>query len=167
MKLYIKQHVFTFRDRFNIFDEDGKTKYYVKGEILSIGKKLHVFDCNDREVAMIHQKVLSILPKFTIYVNEKEVAEIVKEISLFKARYSIEGLDWTIKGDYLDHNYEINQGRKTIVSIHKKWISFGDVYELDIEDKSSELYALMVVLAIDAVIAADKEKAAKEAENRE
>ena len=42
MKLYIKQKVFSWVDRFTVFDETGADKYYVEGEFFSWGKKLHV-----------------------------------------------------------------------------------------------------------------------------
>ena len=32
MKLYIKQKVFSWVDRFTVFDETGADKYYVEGE---------------------------------------------------------------------------------------------------------------------------------------
>ncbi len=51
-KLYIKQKVFSWKDKFSVFNELGEDVYRVEGEILSIGKKLHVNDLNDREVAL-------------------------------------------------------------------------------------------------------------------
>ena len=59
MKLYIKQKVFSFRDKFHIFDENGEVKYTATGEILTLGKKLHVTDAYDRE----QQAGLDKLPK--------------------------------------------------------------------------------------------------------
>ena len=51
MKLYIKEKVFSWTDRFTVRDEQGNDKYYVEGEFFSWGKKLHVYDLHDREVA--------------------------------------------------------------------------------------------------------------------
>ena len=49
MKLYIQQKVFSFKDKFNIWDEAGNPKYYAEGEIFSLGKKLHVYDAAGNE----------------------------------------------------------------------------------------------------------------------
>lgn len=38
MKLYIKEKVFTWGDKFTVKDEFGKDKYIVEGEILTLGK---------------------------------------------------------------------------------------------------------------------------------
>lgn len=57
MKLCIKQKVFSWVDRFTVFDGTGADKYYVEGEFFSWGKKLHVTDRTGRETAFIQQKV--------------------------------------------------------------------------------------------------------------
>ena len=53
VKLCIKQKVFSWVDRFTVFDETGADKYYVEGEFFSWGKKLHVTDLTGRETAFI------------------------------------------------------------------------------------------------------------------
>lgn len=153
MKLYMKQKVFSFADRFYIKDEEGRDRYYVEGELFSWGKKLHVYDESGHEAAFIQQKVFSFLPRFYVYIEGQEIAEIVKEFTFFKASYRIEGLNWSVKGDFWDHEYEIYEGSNFVVSISKQWFTWGDSYVIDIADHVDERYALAVVLAIDAVIA--------------
>ena len=41
MKLYIKQKVFSWGDKFTVKDVNGEDRYFVEGEIFSWGKKLH------------------------------------------------------------------------------------------------------------------------------
>ena len=153
MKLYMKQKVFSFADRFYIKDEEGRDRYYVEGELFSWGKKLHVYDESGQEAAFIQQKVWSFLPRFYVYIDGEEVAEIVKELTFFKPSYSIEGLNWSVSGDFWDHEYEIYEGNDFVVSISKEWFTWGDSYVIDIADHVDARYALAVVLAIDAVIA--------------
>lgn len=160
MKLYMKQKVFSWRDRFYIKDENETDRYYVEGELFSWGKKLHVFDMNGTEVAFIQQKVLSFLPKFYVYTEGEMIAEIVKEFTFFKPRYSIMGLDWDVSGDFWSHEYEILERNSPVVSIHKEWFRWGDSYVIDIEEGRNEIHALAVVLAIDAVMAAQSNAAA-------
>ena len=42
MKLYIKQKVFSWGDKFTVKDEAGRDSYYVEGEIFTFGRKLHM-----------------------------------------------------------------------------------------------------------------------------
>ena len=150
MQLYIKQKVFSWGDRFTVWDAHGEERYYVQGAIFSWGKKLHVYDCRDREVAFIQQRLLTFLPRYTVSVDGEEVAEIVKEFTFLYPRYSIEGLGWEIEGSFMAHDYEITQGGRSIVTIRKAWMTWGDTYELDIADPADEILALAVVLTIDA-----------------
>lgn len=154
MKLYIKQKVFSWNDKFKVFDEQGKEKYFIEGELFSLGKKLHIYDLQGNEAAFIAQKVFSFLPRYFVYINGTEVAEIVKQFSLFRPKYTIEGLGWEINGDFFAHDYVISRNGRNIVSICKQWMTWGDCYELEIENENDEIVSLAVVLAIDCVMAA-------------
>ncbi len=160
MKLYMKQKVFSWADRFTIKDEYGADKYYVEGQVFSLGKKLRVYDVAGNEVAYVEQQIFTFLPKFFVYINGIKVAEIVKEFSFLKPRYSIAGLGWEIEGSFMAHDYWISQNGNEIVRISKEWMTWGDSYLLDIADKNDEIVALAVVLAIDCVLAAASAAAA-------
>lgn len=152
MKLYIRQKVFSWVDKFTAKDEHGTDRYYMEGEFFSWGKKLHVSDVSGMEVAFIQQKVFSFLPRFFVYVGGTQVAEIVKEFTLLRPRYRIEGLSWEVEGSFMAHDYQITQNGHPIVTIHKQWMTWGDCYELDIADAQDAVIALAVVLAIDCVM---------------
>jgi len=154
MKLYIRQKVFSWVDRFAVKDENGQDKYFVEGELFSLGKKLHIYDMAGGESAFVQQKVFSLLPRYFVFVNGEQIAEIVKELTFLHSKYSIEGLGWVISGSFSAHDYEIVQNDRTIVSIHKAWMTWGDCYELEIAEEKDEIVALSVVLAIDCVMAA-------------
>ena len=66
MKLAIQQKVFSLHERFQVMDETGEPLYEVKGKALSIGHKLTVTDMRGEEVAYIHQKGMSLVPKYFI-----------------------------------------------------------------------------------------------------
>ena len=151
MKLYIKEKVFSWGDKFFVKDEMGNDKYIVQGEVFSWGKKLHVYDMMGREVAFIKQEVWSWMPRFYVFCGERQVAEIKKEFTFFFPKYAIEGLGWEINGRFMEHDYEITQAGMPIVTITKEWMNWGDTYELDIRNPRDEIIALAVVLTIDCV----------------
>ena len=43
MKLYIKEKVFSWGDKFTVKDASGRDKYVVEGEVFTWGKKLHIY----------------------------------------------------------------------------------------------------------------------------
>ena len=123
--------------------------------MFSFGKKLHVYDMDGMEVAFIQQKVFSFKPRYFVYMCGEQVAEIVKEITLFMPKYRIEGLGWEIDGDFWAHDYAITCDGLNIVTIRKEWMTWGDSYELNIAEGESEIMALAVVLCIDCAMASD------------
>jgi len=156
MKLYIKQHIFTWGDKFSIYDESGNEKYCVEGEVLTLGKKLHLYDLKGSELAYIEQQLLTFLPKYMIYRGEEEFAEVVKEFTFFHPEYTVNGPGWTVSGDFFDHDYEVKDGDKVIASVSKEWFTLGDAYEISFGIGVDEVEALSVVLVIDACIDAQR-----------
>lgn len=151
MKLYMKEKLFSFHDRFNIKDENGWDKYFVEGELFSLGKRLHILDAHGTEVALIRQQLLTFLPRYTLTVRGREIGDICKEFTIFYQRYVIDSLGWVVEGSFWEHEFEIRRDGQVIARIYKEWLTWGDCYCVDIADHNDELPALAVVLAIDCV----------------
>lgn len=152
MKLYMKQKVFSWKDKFSIYDENGNDAYWVEGEIFTIGKKLNLYDNQNNHLAHIHQKVLSFLPRFFIEINGEDVAEVVKHFTLFTQKFSVTGYNWQVDGDFLAHEYEIHCNNFTVATISKEWFTWGDAYSVNITDGVDPLPVIAVVLIIDAIL---------------
>jgi len=151
MKLYFKQKVFSLRQRTSITDEYGNQIFSAVGEI-SIGRRMHLYDAQNNEVAFIQQRLMRLLPRFSVYIGNNHVTDIVKEFKFFKNDYHLEGLDWKINGSVMAHDYTIESGGRYIASIHKHWMTWGDSFEIDINDGEDIVLALAVIIAIDCVI---------------
>ena len=160
MKLYIKEKIFSWNEKFFVKDAYGNDKYVVEGEFFSLGKKLHVYDMLGREVAFIKQELMTWMPRFTVYADGEQIAQVKKEFSFLMPRYTIEGLGWEIEGSFWEHEYRITQNGQPIVAISKEWMTWGDSYELTISNPQDEIVALAVVLTIDCVMAAQSSSAA-------
>ena len=59
--------------------------------------------------------------------------------------------DWQVHGSILEHNFKIKEGGKTIVTVHKNWVTpIKDAYFIDIdEDCDDTALALMVVIGLE------------------
>ena len=152
MKLYIKEKVFSWGDKFTVWDAHGNERYYVEGEVFSFGKKLHVYNRHGEEVAFIKQELFTWMPKYTVTVGGREVAQVRREFTFFMPKYRVDGLGWDVSGHFLEHDYEITKNGRHIVTITKEWMTWGDSYELNIAEDADELIALAVVLTIDCVV---------------
>lgn len=159
MNFYMKQKVFSFSDKFIIYDENGNDRYYVEGEIFSWGKKLHIYDLSGKEIAFISQKVFSFLPRYYISISGYDVAEIVKEFTFFYPSYQVsltDGRRWKVSGDFWDHEYTVQDGSFLVAGVSKEWFTWGDAYCISVSSEVDPVLALSVVLVIDACIEAEQ-----------
>ena len=150
MRLMIKQRVFSWGEKFDIYDEQGNVKYFVKGEIFSLGHQMHVYDAYDREVGSVHQQLFTFRPKFDIVMGGVTRGTIVKQFTFFKEQYDVDFNGWYVQGDFMDWDYDVYAGNRPIIHISKELFTWGDTYVIDVENPADELMGLMLVLAIDA-----------------
>ena len=153
MKLVIQQKVFSLHERFQVMDETGEPLYEVKGKALSIGHKLTVTDMRGEEVAYIHQKVMSLVPKYFIEMAGRAEVELKGHITLLRPHYTLEmpDGDWEIRGSFTQHDYTMTCGDETVATVAQAWFAWGDTYALEVANDADALTALCVLLAIDCV----------------
>ena len=152
MRLLIREHAFSWTDRFHVTDEEGNDRYFVEGEFFSFGRKLHITTPEGREVARVEQEVFRFRPRYTVLVNGQPRAQIVREFTFFRPVYTVEGPGWQVEGNFWEHEYRVTDGRQPVISISKEWFTWGDCYTLDFSDRVGDLYALAIVLAIDCIV---------------
>lgn len=151
MKLYIKQKIFSFKDKYQIYDSEQRVVYDVDGEMFTLGSKLHLYNIHGQEEYFIKQRLSLFLAKYEIYKNNNLCATVNQEFSMFKARLNVESTygQFTFKGNFMSMDYEILRNGQYFGSIHKKWLSWGDSYELDIPDSENAGFFCALVIAID------------------
>ncbi len=150
MKLLFKQRFFSWLDSYDIYYEDGSTAYTVRGQ-LSWGHCLKIFDPCGQELGMVQERVLTWLPKFELYVGGQYIGCISKELSFFKPRYNIECNGWHVEGDWLEWDYQVLGPQGDLIArVSKEVWNWTDTYTIDVAFPDDALYALMLVLAIDA-----------------
>jgi uncharacterized protein YxjI len=150
MKLLFKQRLFSWFDSYDIYDEDGNSVYTVKGQ-LSWGHCLKIYDADDHEVGTIQERILTLLPKFEVYLGNQYVGSISKEFSFFTPRFNIDYNGWHVEGDFFEWDYSIlNQSGQQIAEVSKQLFNWTDTYVIDVQNPNDALGALMLVLAIDA-----------------
>ncbi len=156
MNYYIKQHVLSFNSKFDILDEQGNQQYFVEGKFFKFPKQFSLYDSNGREVIRIEQVFLSMLPKFRIFKDGVEVAVVKRDFTFFTPSYSVDYLNWEIKGEFWLHDYEIVHNRNLIARISKRILSWADTYEINIREEDLAELVIAVVIIIDANIEMDR-----------
>lgn len=149
MRLHFKQRFFSWFDSYDIYDENGDTIFTVEGQ-LSWGHRLHVNDAMGRHIATVAEKIFTFLPQFELYIEEQYVGCIKKEFTFFKPRFVIDCNGWEIDGEWLEWDYTITDGSRSVATISKEPFHLTDTYNIDVNEPDEALAALLVVLAIDA-----------------
>ena len=150
MKLLFKQRFFSWFDSYDIYDESGATVFTVEGK-MGWGHKLHILDANCNHIATVKQELLTFMPRFALYYGDRLIGEIKREFTFFRPSYNIDFNGWHIDGNFFEWDYTISDANGAMVAqISKELFNFTDTYVIDVADSNNALYALMVVLAIDA-----------------
>ncbi len=162
MKLLFRQRFFTWFDSYNIYylDDDMSIDmvdfdsldiaFRVEGQF-AWGHAFHVFDKDDNLLGKLEQEHFTLLSQYNIEVGGEYVGSVEREFSLFSPRYNLEFRGWQVEGDMFGWDYRIiDENDNTVASISKELFRLTDTYVIDVPDARDSLYALMVVLAIDA-----------------
>lgn len=150
MKLLFKQRFLSWLDSYDIYGEDGAPIYEVKGK-LGWGHCLKIYDPQGSELGMVKERITFLYPKFDLFIGEKNIGCVTKEITWFKPRFTVDCNGWTVEGDWAEWDYTIRDGAGgTVAKVQKEIWNWTDTYTINVENPAQALPVLMMVLAIDA-----------------
>lgn len=153
--LYLKQRIFTLVDRYFVYDAAGSEIYRIEGQFLSIPKRQVIYDAAGKELFTLRRIFFALMPTFVLLdPSGRELAAIRKRFTLFRHQIDIDSQfgTYTIEGNFLSHDFSILKNGKQIVAMHKKWLSWGDAYEIQIDDEANEAFVCALVIAVDQAI---------------
>jgi len=155
MRYQMRQKFFAFGDDFMIKDDDGRDVYFVDGKAFSWGDKLSFQTADTRqEVAYIAQKLWSFKPKYEIHRDGNVFAEVVKEFTWFKSKFTLDvpgPNDYEITGSFWQHEYSFTRQGRTVASVSKKLFALTDTYGIDIVSGEDDVAILATAVVVDLV----------------
>ncbi|MCX7841657.1 MAG: LURP-one-related family protein [Clostridia bacterium] len=151
VRLYIRQKVFSIGDKYNILNEQGQPVFSVSSEIFTFGAKIHLYDVTGLELFFIQQKLFRFLPEYHIYSGDNVSAIVKKEFSFLRPRLNIDSQfgNFTFEGNLFGMDFVIMNNGNVVGELHKKWLSFGDTYELTVYDDDNAPFFCALAIAID------------------
>lgn len=154
MRFYIKQKVFSLRDKFRIMDESQKELYSVEGKFFSIQNKLELLNMNGSQVLNAKKKLFRLFATYDIFDQHNEELATVQRKFSFRPKFivNVQGEELQVEGSLFAHSFGVLRNGQEVASISKKVISWGDTYEINVYDElNTELY-LFIVIIIDQII---------------
>ena len=137
----------------------GGTAFYADNKVLRARETFNLRESRHGEILyQIQERKLRARDAMKIEDGDGEkVAEIKKlAVGVVRDNYLVKvrgDRDWQVHGAILDHDFTIKEGGKTIVKVHKNWVTpIKDCYFIDIdEDCDDKALALIVVIGLEAM----------------
>ena len=151
----IKGKFWSWGDKFAITDAQERIAFYVKGKVFSWGHNLSFQDANENELAFISQKLVSWKPRYQIMVNGTLFAEIIKEWTWFKKKFTLDvpgPNDYTIDGSFWQHEFTFQRSGQIVATVSKSYWSWTGSYGVDIVDGEDAVAILCACIVIDQVL---------------
>lgn len=149
-KYYFKEKFFKITDKYPILDENGDEAYYFDQDFKFVGYKAKLKDMDGNILFDISKKVLSFLQTYYVDFYDGSHMEINQKLSFLKRKVSAfyQGKELNLKGNYLDHDFEVYFKNDLIAEMNKKFFAFTDQYELTVYDEDFTLLLIALCLCI-------------------
>ncbi len=137
-----------------IEDEQGNKVFKVDGKALRMRQTFELKDMSGNEVAKIQERKLHVRDTMAIERDGKKIADVHKRLVGIRDRLKVDlasGGEWTIKGKFTDHEYEIKGDHGRVASISKKWFRVRDTYGVDIAADQDDALILAVAVAVESL----------------
>ncbi len=149
----MKEKMISIGDDYWIEDDSGERAFKVNGKAARIRDSWVLEDARGNEVATIRERKLSVRDAIKIEFGGQE-ATVKKAMIGFRDRFHVEiehGEDLTVKGNIVDHDYEIERDGDKIGEVSKKWMRARDTYGVEVRNVQDTVLVLAVTVAVDAL----------------
>jgi uncharacterized protein YxjI len=150
----MREKMVSIGDDFWIENDKGQKAFKVDGKALRVRQTLVFEDTHGTELAKIQERKLRVKDSMEIEGPNGENLATVKKamITPVRDRFTVKiknGPDLEVKGNILDHEYTIGEGRDKVAEVSKKWFRVRDSYGVSIDPGQDDIVILAVAVCID------------------
>lgn len=150
----MREKLVSIGDDYWIENGHGEKVFKVDGKALRVRQTLIFEDRSGRELAKIQERMLRIKDSMEIEGPGGQQLAMVKKamITPLRERWTVKirgGHDLDVKGNLLDHEYVIGEGRDKVAEVSKKWFRVRDTYGVEIEPGQDDILILALTACID------------------
>lgn len=161
-KYYLKQKALAVRASYTIYDEFENALYICKAKMFSPKGAVEIYDTKDNtHLFTMHRKIFSIMPvHYLIDQQGTTIATMRQRFAMRRQRVNIESQygHFEVEGDLWAHNFSIRKEDKEVVYVKKKFLSWGDSYEITITEGEHIEFLLALTIMIDRKFHTKKRK---------
>ena len=150
----MRQHLVSIGDDFYIEDEQGQKVFKVDGKVLRIRDTLVFKDMEGNKLCQVKEQLLRVRDTMEIEGPDGKTLATVKKalITPIRDRWTVKikgGPKLGVQGSILDHEYRIEEGRRKVAEVSKKWFRIRDTYGVEIAEDQDDVLILAITVAID------------------
>ena len=150
----MREKLVSIGNDFWIQNEQGQKVFKVDGKAMRIRSTLQFEDAHGKTIYKIQERKARVKDSMEVEdANGKRVAMVKKAIiSPVRDRFTVNikgGPDLDVKGNILDHQYTIGEGRDKVAEVSKKWFRVRDSYGVEVDTGQDDLLVLAVTVCID------------------
>jgi uncharacterized protein YxjI len=150
----MSQKMVSIGSDFWIENEHGQKVFKIDGKALRVRQTLLFKDAHGNQLAKIQERKLRVKDSMEIEGPKGENLATVKKalITPVRERWVVKiknRPDLEVKGNILDHEYTIGEGRNKVAEVSKKWFRLRDSYGVAIDPGQQDVIILAVAVCID------------------
>jgi len=150
----MREKLVSIGDDFWIQDNHGQKVFKVNGKALRVRDTLNFEDAHRNVLCKIQERKLRVKDSMEVEdAHGNQVAMVKKAIiSPIRDRFTVKiknGPDLDVKGNILDHEYTIGEGRDKVAEVSKKWFRIRDSYGVQVDPDQDDIVILAVTVCID------------------
>ena len=150
----MREKLISIGDDFWIKNEQGQKVFKVNGKALRVRNTLIIEDSRGNALAKIQERMLRVKDTMEVEDGMGNRVALVKKaiISPIRDRFSVkiaDGPDLDVKGNILNHEYKIGEGRHIVAKVSKKWFRVRDTYGVEIEPGQNDAVVLAITVCLD------------------
>ena len=149
----MREDLISIGDDYWIQDDAGQRVFKVNGKSARVRDTWKLEDSRGNDVASIRERKLSVRDAIRIDIGGRE-ATVKKRLIGIRDRFHVEiedGKDLTVTGNFVDHEYEIEQDGDTLARVSKKWFRVRDTYGVEVFGSADPVLILSITVAVDAL----------------
>ena len=152
----MRQKLVSIGDDYWIENALGQRVFFVDGKAFRLREHLGFKDMQGNELVAIQEKVMRIKDTYSIYRKGNVFATVKKTlVTPLRQRFDVHvagAENMEVEGNILDHEYEIQEGRKRMAEVSKKWFHVAGTYGVDIVPGANDILILAITVIIDMII---------------
>jgi uncharacterized protein YxjI len=152
----MRQKLVSIGDDYWIENDQGERVFKVNGKALRVRKTLIFEDSHGTELLKIQERVARVRDTMEIEDRDGHTVATVKKalVTPLRDRWTVkvaDGPDLEVKGNIVDHEYTIEDGRTTVAEVSKKWFRVADTYGVQVASGQNPALMLAITAVLDSM----------------